>query len=63
MNLSKKLKAKRMTPYQEVAQKVGVSSRYVGQIARGQRIPKRNSGKAMQVLDELKKMCNEDNDL
>lgn len=61
MRLSEKLKEKRITPYQEIAAKVGVSHLYVGQIARGQRVPKRKSGKAMQVLQELERMCEESN--
>lgn len=59
MELAEKLKEKRTTPYKEVAEKVGVCTQYVGKIARGQRVPKRNSGKAMQVLRELEKMCDE----
>ena len=61
MRISEKLKAKRTTPYREIAQKCGVTALYVGQIARGQRIPKRKSGKAMRVLEELEKMCEENN--
>ena len=59
MRLAEKLKEKRTTPYKEVAEKFGVTAQYVGKIARGQRVPKRNSGKAMKVLCELEKMCNE----
>ena len=61
MRLAEKLKEKRTTPYKEVAEKFGVTAQYVGKIARGQRVPKRNSGKAMKVLCELEKMCNEAN--
>ena len=61
MSLAEKLKEKRTTPYKEIAEKVGVHPLYVGQIARGERIPKRKSGKAMQVLKELENMCNETN--
>jgi transcriptional regulator with XRE-family HTH domain len=59
MRISEKLKEKRTTPYREIAQKCGVTVLYVGQIARGERVPKRKSGKAMKVLEELNKMCNE----
>ncbi|WP_455590479.1 XRE family transcriptional regulator [Bacteroides sp.] len=61
MRLSEKLKEKQVTPYQEIAARVGVHPLYVGQIARGQRVPKRKTGKGMQVLQELQKMCNESN--
>lgn len=60
MRLSEKLKKKQLTPYEEIAAKVGVCPLYVGQIARGERVPKRKSGKAMRVLQELQKMCEED---
>lgn len=59
MSLAEKLKEKRTTPYKEVAEKVGVSVVYVGQIARGYRIPKRNSGKGVEVLRELERMAGE----
>lgn len=61
MRLAEKLKEKRTTPYKEIAEKVGVHPLYVGQIARGERIPKRNSGKGMKVLRELEKMCSKTN--
>ncbi|WP_455971945.1 XRE family transcriptional regulator [Bacteroides congonensis] len=61
MSLAEKVKEKRTTPYREIAKKVGVTERYVGKIATGSRVPKRSSGKAMQVLEELKKMCDETN--
>ena len=59
MRLAEKLKEKRTTPYEEIAKSVGVCPRYVGMIARGERVPKRKSGKAAKVLKELEKMCNE----
>lgn len=59
MRLAEKVKKMRTTPYMEIAEKVGVSHIYVGQIARGERVPKRKSGKAMRVLQELQKMCND----
>lgn len=61
MSLAEKLKEKRTTPYKEIAEKVGVTPQYVGKIARGQRIPKHRGGKAMKVLCELEKMCDEIN--
>lgn len=61
MRIAEKLKEKRKTLYQEVGEKFGVSARYVGQIARAERIPRRNTGKAMKVLRELEKMCSIDN--
>lgn len=44
------------TPYQLIADKFDTSELYVGQIARGERIPIR--GKGLQVLNELKKLTN-----
>ena len=61
MRLAEKVKEKRTTPYKEIAEKVGVCPLYVGPIARGERVPKRKSGKAAKVLEELKKMCDETN--
>lgn len=61
MRLAEKVKEKRTTPYKEIAEKVGVCPLYVGQIVRGERVPKRKSGKAAKVLEELKKMCDETN--
>jgi hypothetical protein len=61
MRISEKLKEKRTTPYQEIGQKFGVTPRYVGMIARGQRVPKRESGKAAKILRELEKICNKTN--
>ena len=61
MRLAEKLKEKRTTPYKEIAKKYNTTVLYVGQIARGERVPKRNGGKAMKVLRELERMCNETN--
>mgnify|MGYP001075872860 FL=1 len=61
MKLAEKLKEKRTTPYKEIAKKFDTTVIYVGQIARGDRIPKRPGSKAMKVLQELKRMCNESN--
>lgn len=59
MRISEKLKERRTTPYKEIANRFNTTVIYVGQIARGERIPKRKSGKAMKVLEALKEMCNE----
>ena len=64
MKLVEKLREKRKratpsTPYQKVAEKFGTTVVYVGQIARGDRIPKRKNGKGMKILQELERMCNE----
>ena len=69
MKLAEKLREKRKratalvpsTPYQKVAKKFGTTVVYVGQIARGDRIPKRKNGKGMKILQELERMCNETN--
>lgn len=68
MKLAEKLREKRKratasrpsTPYQKVAKKFGTTVVYVGQIARGERVPKQKNGKAMKILKELERMCNED---
>ena len=60
MRLAEKLKGRRTTPYKEIAEFVGGCPRYVGQIARGERVPKRKTGKAARVLAELEKRCRED---
>lgn len=44
------------TPYQLIADKLNTSELYVGQIARGERIPIR--GKGLRILNELKKLTN-----
>ncbi len=55
--LVEKLRKKKTTPYREVAKKVGISEYYVGQIARGERRPKR--GKGAEALRELERIANE----
>ncbi|WP_139423011.1 XRE family transcriptional regulator [Chryseobacterium mulctrae] len=42
------------TPYQIIAEKCDCNALYVGQIARGERIPIR--GKGLKVLKEIKKI-------
>jgi hypothetical protein len=48
-NPSKKIK----TVYQQIAEKYGVTTRYVGKIARSERKPKRLSGIGLQIKNEL----------
>ena len=45
------------TPYQRVAKEFGVTSRYVGMVARGQRKPIR--GKGLQVRQRLEELINQ----
>lgn len=54
MRLSEKLKQKTKTPYEMVAEEFDTSVIYVGQIARGERIPKR--GKGLQVKQRLQEL-------
>lgn len=44
------------TPYQKIAAQFDTSVLYVGQIARGERVPIR--GKGLRILNELKKITN-----
>lgn len=55
--LLEKLRKKKTTPYKEVAKKLQMSEVYVGQIARGERRPKR--GKGAEALRELERIANE----
>lgn len=43
------------TPYQRVAKEFGVTSRYVGMVARGQRKPTR--GKGLKVKERLEEIA------
>lgn len=54
--LAKQLRksGKNKTLYQRVAEKFNTTELYVGQIARGERVPVR--GKGLQVLNELKEL-------
>lgn len=52
--LVKKLKEKTETPYQKVAREFSTTELYVGQIARGERVPKR--GKGLQILHRLQEL-------
>lgn len=55
--LVEKIRKKKTTPYKEVAKKLNMSEMYVGQIARGERRPKR--GKGAEALRELERIANE----
>ena len=52
MKLSEKIQ--RTTPYSLIAVQLGVSSKFVGMIARGERNPSR--GKGLEVKKELEKL-------
>ena len=52
--LAEKVKQKSETPYQKVARALDTDVLYVGQIARGERIPKRGKGlKIKKALEDL----------
>ena len=53
MRLSDKIQKnyERTTPYTRIAKELGVSARFVGMIARGERVPKR--GKGLEVMTKL----------
>ncbi len=57
MKLSEKIQ--RTTPYSLIATKLGVSTKFVGMIARGERMPSR--GKGLEVKKELEKLIAENN--
>ncbi len=50
---------KNPTVYQIIAKKYGVSEKYVGMIARGERIPKRGIG--LKIEEEIKEIINNNN--
>lgn len=50
---SKKIK----TIYQQLAEKYGVTARYVGKIARDERDPKRQSGIGIQIKQDLEQLA------
>ncbi len=52
--LSQKLKNMRQTPYQVIAEEYGVTAKYVGMIARGERAAVR--GKALEIKKALEEM-------
>lgn len=52
--VAEKIKKISETPYQKVARELDTTELYVGQIARGERIPKRGKGLKIQArLNEL----------
>lgn len=50
---SKKIK----TVYQQIAEKYGVTARYVGKIARDEREPKRTSGFGLKIKEDLEQLA------
>ena len=56
-NTAKKIK----TVYQQIAEKYGVTARYVGKIARSEREPKRNSGIGLKIKEDLEKLASTNN--
>lgn len=57
MTLAAKLTKKNKTVYQQVAEKYGVTPRYVGKIARSERDPKRLSGIGVKIKQELEQLA------
>nr|BFF39039.1 hypothetical protein BACY1_08440 [Tenacibaculum mesophilum] len=52
--IAEKIKSSNTTPYKKIAVEFDTSEAYVGQIARGERIPKRGKGlKIKKRLNEL----------
>lgn len=56
MNITQKIREKNKTVYQLIAEKNGVTTDFVGRIARGERNPKR--GKGLEVKKELELLIN-----
>ena len=56
-SLAEKIKKTAETPYQMVAREFDTTSRYVAQIARGERIPQR--GKGLKIKLRLIELTNE----
>ncbi|WP_407512877.1 hypothetical protein, partial [Elizabethkingia miricola] len=52
--IATKIRKMRVTPYQEIAKDFNTTTLYVGQIARGERIPKR--GKGLRILHALEQL-------
>ncbi|CAA0144820.1 XRE family transcriptional regulator [Tenacibaculum maritimum] len=52
--IAEKIQALPQTHYQKIAKKFNTSTDYVGQIARGKRIPTR--GKGLQIQEALKEL-------
>ncbi|CAL2108218.1 XRE family transcriptional regulator [Tenacibaculum sp. 190524A02b] len=60
--LSEKLKNLNETTYQSIAKEFGVSTEYVGMIARGEREPKRGKGlKIKEALEQLERLIENSN--
>ncbi|SDE40108.1 hypothetical protein [Riemerella columbipharyngis] len=54
ITLAKAIKEKHQTPYQKLAEAFNTSPIYIGQIARGERMPIR--GKGLKIKQELEKL-------
>ncbi|OWP83020.1 hypothetical protein BWK59_12745 [Flavobacterium davisii] len=57
--LAQKINHRITTPYQKIAQLLDTNVDYVGQIARGERTPKR--GKGLKIKQELEKQIQNEN--
>ncbi|GEM58403.1 XRE family transcriptional regulator [Flavobacterium oreochromis] len=57
--LAQKINHRVATPYQRIAQLLDTDVAYVGQIARGERIPKR--GKGLKIKQEIEKLIQNEN--
>ena len=54
MKLSEQIKKKHKTPYQQIAEEMGVSSTYVMMVANGHRLPTKKKGlEVLKALQEL----------
>ena len=61
MNLYEKIKQKRKTPIQIIAEKIGVTEEYVRQVLSGKRDgTKHRDGKGAQIIKLAKEMVGED---
>jgi transcriptional regulator with XRE-family HTH domain len=59
MTLASALKKKNATVYQQVAEQYGVTARYVGKIARSERIPTKKTG--LKIKQELELRASQNN--
>lgn len=57
MKLSDKILQNNLTPYQRIGKEFGVSAKFVGMIARGERKPQR--GKGLMVYNRIKELVGE----
>ncbi len=55
MKLAEKIKQKNKTVYQLIAEKHGVTTQYVGMIARSERIPTKKKG--LEIKEELESLA------